>query len=255
MVVLKKSYRKKKISINKVKTFEKEKTKKLKKQRTKSQKGLGQQGSFLDRLLGPNEMVFMGDPQCNLKDCCFSLQKEQDEESVIQGLQDQNKSLKDELEKIKRNFQEQNKILGKFQEDNISAINKLKEYLVEGKIIQIIEDKWKWSEKFNNIIIKLSEIKKKKNKSFDFISDSFFKENLNYQDLSSQYNQKLINAIKPKLQEVMNINTDVTKKEEKEKICLNLTKNIMLLGKQINKDLQQINIVYHNGKKFNSPNL
>ena len=54
---------------------------------------------------------------------------------------------------------------------------------------------------------------------------------------------------------MMNISTSGSDADVKKRISILLEKDIKQLGKQINKDLQQINIIYHNGTKFNSPNL
>ena len=45
------------------------------------------------------------------------------------------------------------------------------------------------------------------------------------------------------------------KKDIMKKVSSFLNKDIMNLGKQINKDLQQISIKYHNRSQFDSPNF
>ena len=134
--------------------------------------------------------------------------------------------------------------------------NTLKDYLIDGKIIQIVEGSiWKWSQEFNRVITKLTRIVKE---GFlpDYSLDFLEKELLKLDDLENRsYNQKLINTIKPKLKEVIEISLSGNEKKVKQKVSSFLSKDIMNLGKQIDKDLQPIDINYHNGKKFNIPNL
>ena len=266
MLVLKKSYKKKRNYINNVKSFKKKKTKKSIEQRNKSQKGLGQQSSlqqsslqqnsFLDRLLGPNEMVFMGDPQCNLKDCCFSLKKEQDEELVIKGLQDQNKYLKDELKEMKNKFKEQKNTLNQLGETNLDSIEKLKEYLIREDVIKLVDEKknlWNWSGKYLEYI----EIKNIPQKSDDVqqagagvedSSNSSIKQP-EEQPKESKHELVLVEEFKLKNNE-LKITVETYNKKPSKSVLNSIKKQLTEIGLFIDKHLNKISIMFYNKKKY-----
>lgn len=130
------------------------------------------------------------------------------------------------------------------------------QYLEQSKIIQNKENKWKWNEKFNKIILIASEIITEKTLKYDKVNEfsELFKQLTLGKSQELQHSNKLINSIEPKLQEMMNISTSGSDADVKKRISILLEKDIKQLGKQINKDFQKINIIYHNGKNFNSSN-
>lgn len=284
MVYLNKSYKKKrnyyktkKYTITKVKNLKKTKTKDFIERKNKSQKGSGQQSSFLDRLLGPNEMVFMGDPQCNLKDCCFTQQKEQDEESVIKGLQDQNKYLKEELKEIKRKLQKQNETLNQLGQANLDAIEKLKEYIIEQNIIKLDENEqnlWNWSGKYLEYIEIKIDTPQSEEKKGDIQPDKTELEVLT--DSSENLTEEHLNASKHEIilvEEFKNLNSELIKlnslyeenklKSELKKVSdqdiklreinkniKNIKKQITNIGLFIDKHLNKISIRFYNKNKY-----
>ena len=281
MKVLKKSYNTKKYSRTKVISLKKKKTKKFIEQRNKSQKGFGQQStlqqrSFLNRLLGPNEMVFMGDPQCNFKDCCFTQQQEQDEEkksvgneSVIKGLLDQNKYLKDELQKQKIKVQEQNKTLDRLGQANRDTIEQLKNYLVSQNIIKLIQENqnqnlWNWDSKYLEYIEIKNEPQSVKKSGIQHTGiapaaepqSKEIKHELILVEEFKELEEELIKLITLYEQNKLKNTLDKINKEDKKgkkvnRSIDNIKKQITKIGLFIDKHLNKISIKFYNKNKYN----